>query len=97
MEIFNQLAAPLAQSATVSRQQTTDKAQQILRSQAVKRNVAATGSDTFEHTVESSEEIKPIHDEPKQQEGGRPKRQPRKRQTDSRDDDDDAPRIDITA
>jgi hypothetical protein len=95
MEIFNQLAAPLAQSATVTRQQTTDKAQQILRSQATKRNVAATASDTFEHTVESAEEIKPIHDEQKQQQGRWTKRRAGKPA--KSDDDDEAPRIDITA
>ena len=65
MEIINQLAAPLAQSAQVARQQTSEKTQQIRRAQTARKNAAAQ-SDTFEHTVESTEEITPIHDEQRQ-------------------------------
>src|SRR3954469_14667981 len=70
VEIINQLAAPLAQSAGVARQQTTDKSQQIRRAQAVRKDVAA-GADTFEHQVESCEEDTPIHEEQR-------KRQPKR-------------------
>ena len=36
MEIINQLAAPLAQSAQVARQQTSEKTQQIRRAQTAR-------------------------------------------------------------
>src|SRR3954464_14993673 len=64
MEIINQLAAPLATSAAVARQQTSEKTQQITRAQTARKNVAAQ-ADTFEHQVESCEELSPIHDESK--------------------------------
>ena len=63
MEILNHLAAPLAQSAAVVKQQTTDKSRQIRRAQTLQKNVAAS-SDTFEHGVESAEELSPVHDPP---------------------------------
>ena len=64
LEIINQLAAPLATSAAVARQQSSEKTQQINRAQTARKNVAAQ-SDTFEHQVESCEELSPIHDESK--------------------------------
>ena len=96
MEIVNPLAGSLAQSTAVTRQQSADKAQQIRRAQALRKDVAATG-DTFEHQVESAEELSPIHDEQKQRQPGRnPKRRGAKAPSDSHDDG-DAPRIDVTA
>ena len=75
MEIVNQLAGSLAQSAAVTRQQSTDKSQQVRRAQNLQKNVAtASSADSFEHQVESTEELTPIHDEPKQNDGKRKKR-----------------------
>ena len=70
MEIVNQLAGSLAQSAAVTRQQSTDKSQQVRRAQALRKDVAAA-ADTFEHQVESAEELTPIHEEQKQPNGRR--------------------------
>ena len=97
MEIINQLAAPLAQSATVARQQAHIKAEQVRRAQARQKVVAANG-DTFEHAVESAEEVKPIHDEQKQQGQERQPRRPANRPTVQRDGtgSDDVPHIDVT-
>jgi hypothetical protein len=99
MELINQLAAPLAQSAQVARQQSSEKTQQIRRAQIARKNVAAgQPSDTFEHTVESAEPITPIHDE--QRHEPEPKRRPSKPKRASRPAADDAnppPTIDVTA
>ena len=97
MEIFNQLAAPLAQSAAVERQQTTEKSQQIRRAQTAKKNVAAQ-ADTFEHQVESCEELSPIHDESPDARKRQPARDPKpKRQSPATDDGDPPPSIDVKA
>lgn len=99
MELINQLAAPLAQSAQVARQQTSEKTQQIRRAQAARKNVAAQ-SDTFEHTVESTEEVTAIHDEQRQQPDPSPRRpRPAKPKRPPRDGDttDPPPSIDVTA
>jgi hypothetical protein len=98
MEIINQLAAPLAQSAAVARQQTDEKAQQIHRAQTARKNAVA-GSDTFEHQVESCEELNPIHDESKDARQQQPRQQnPKPDQPASAGDGEDAPpSIDVTA
>jgi hypothetical protein len=75
MEIVNQLAGSLAQSASVTRQQSTDKSQQIRRAQVLKKDTA-TAADVFEHQVESCEELAPVHDDqrqPQQRRGGKRK------------------------
>jgi hypothetical protein len=97
MEIINQLAAPLAQSAQIARQQSSEKTQQIRRAQTARKNVAAL-LDTFEHAVESAEEITPIHDEQRresepQRRAPKPKRPPRSAAGDA----DPPPTIDVTA
>ena len=74
MEIVNQIAGSLAQSASVTRQQSTDKSRQIRRAQALRKDVAAQ-ADTFEHQVESSEELNAIHDEQTQRDPKRKRRQ----------------------
>jgi hypothetical protein len=98
MEIINQLAAPLAQSAQVARTQTTEKTQQIRRAQVTRKNVAAGQSDTFEHTVESTEATAPIHDEQRREpqqppRGRKPKRPARPTGAPT----DPPPTIDVTA
>jgi hypothetical protein len=98
VEIINQLAAPLAQSAGVARQQTTDKSQQIRRAQALRKDVAA-GSDTFEHQVESCEEDTPIHDERRKQQSKRDGRGAKNKSAQSNPQtsgDDEQPHVDVT-
>lgn len=74
MEIVNQIAGNLAQSTSVTRQQSADKTRQIRRAQALRKDVAAP-ADTFEHQVESSEELNPIHDEQAQRDSKRKRQQ----------------------
>jgi len=78
MELINQLAAPLAQSAQVARQQSSEKTQQLRRAQTARKNVAAQ-SDTFEHTVENAEAITPIHDDQRHEPEPQPRRSKPKR------------------
>jgi hypothetical protein len=92
MQIVNQLAGSLAQSASVTRQQSTDKSDQIRRAQALRKDVAA--GDTFEHQVESSEELTPIHDEQAKKGGQRRKR---KKTLSNATGSDSPPNLDITA
>jgi hypothetical protein len=97
MEIINQLAAPLATSAAVARQQTSEKAQQITRAQTARKNVAAQ-ADTFEHQVESCEELSPVHDESKEARKRQPPpRDGKKRRPPSAADGDPPPSIDVKA
>lgn len=87
---------PLASAAFAASQvqkQSEANADQIRRVQSRKKNTAASG-DEYVHTVESSEELQPIHDEdPKQQQGR--KKQSKHRGQDKPDD--DRPRLDLTA
>ncbi len=68
MTYFNPLTGAPLQGGQVQEQLAAAKARQVRRAQAVARNVAAAG-DTFEHQVESTEELSAIRDEqqPKQQ------------------------------
>ena len=97
MEIINPLAGALAQSGNVTRQQSADKAQQIRRAQALRKDVAAA-SDTFEPHVESTEELNPIHDEQKRPDPRR-RRKPKPPATNppSPDEEQPPPRIDVVA
>jgi hypothetical protein len=96
MEIINQLAAPLATSAAVARQQTSEKTQQISRAQTARKNVAAQ-ADTFEHQVESCEELSPIHDEAKDAKKRQQPDEGKKRRKPAANDADAPPALDIKA
>ena len=99
MDVVNPLGGNLALSASIAqRQQSAGKAEQVRREQALRKDVTARG-DHFDHTVESAEELNPIHDEPKQRrEGGDPRRQHQgpPNSGGERPPDSDPPRIDIT-
>ncbi len=96
MEIINQLAAPLAASAAVARQQSAEKTQQIRRSQTARKNVAAE-ADTFEHQVESCEELSPVHDESKDAKQRQPSDGGKERRTLAPADGEMPPGIDVKA
>lgn len=95
MDVVHPLAGNLAQSASVAqRQQSAGKAEQVRREQALRKDVAARG-DHFDPTVESAEEVNPVHDEPPDQR--RRRQQPDHAHPAAAEPADDAPRIDITA
>ena len=82
------------QASDVQRAQATDKDRHLQHSQDLKKNAGLSG-DRFEHAVESSEEIDPIHDEQKQD--GKKKRQSNKHPHQDDSNDEDQPRLDLTA
>jgi hypothetical protein len=92
MEILNPIAGALAQSAAVTRQQSADKVRHIRHAQALRKDVAAA-EDTFEHHVESAEELSAIHDEQREPERERQ----RKPHTPPTEGDEPPPHIDVVA
>jgi hypothetical protein len=78
MTYFNPLTGAPLQSGQVQERLAADKARQVRRAQTVARNVAAEG-DTFEHQVESTEELSAIHDEQPSQEQSNPREHPQGR------------------
>jgi hypothetical protein len=94
MDVVHPLAGNLAHSAAVAqRQQSAGKAEQVRREQALRKDVAARG-DHFDHTVESAEEVNPVHDEsPDQRRNGQ---RPPERPPAGDEPEDNAPGIDIT-
>lgn len=85
--------ASAAFAATQVQRQSEEKADHIRRVQSRNKNTAATG-DEYVHTVESSEELQPIHDEDPKQQQQRKKQQRHASQTKPED---DQPRLDLTA
>ena len=82
MTAFNPLTGSILQTPQVQRQQAAEKSHQLRRQQATRKN-AAGHDDVFEHPVESSDAVKPVNDEQKQDQ---PRRQsPKQPSDDSRD------------
>jgi hypothetical protein len=82
------------QATGVQRAQAAEKDRHLQRAQDLKKNAGLSG-DRFEHAVESAEEIDPTHDEQKQ--NPNKKREPRKRAPRDDSQDDQEPRLDLTA
>lgn len=78
MPYLNPLANALLQGQQSQQQLATDKTRQVRRAQVQVRATGATG-DTFEHQVESTEELSPIHDEQPQKREQRSKKRRAKR------------------
>ena len=64
MSQINPFAGSIVQASSVQRQQATDREQKAQRNIDKRKDSGATG-DRFEHSIESSEELTPIHDEQK--------------------------------
>jgi hypothetical protein len=62
MSQINPFAGPLQQSSPVVHQQAADKSRQVRQRQDVSKNVTAR-PDEFEHAVENTEALAPIHEE----------------------------------
>ena len=62
MSLDNAFVASVLQTTLTQRQQADVKSARIRRAQTLRQNQAAE-SDRFEHTVESAEQLKAIHDE----------------------------------
>jgi hypothetical protein len=94
MTYFNPLTGTPLQGGKVQEQLGADKARQVRRAQTVARNVAAEG-DTFEHQVESTEELSAIHDEQQSKEQSNPRKHPRGQNPAGEAD--DPPHLDVKA
>jgi hypothetical protein len=75
MTQINGYVGAILQSTQVQRQQAVQKDRQVRRQQELTKNVAMQ-DDQLEHAVESSEELKPIHEERKE-DHSRGRRSPR--------------------
>ncbi len=82
-----------AYAGTQSIRQTEEKTEQVKRAQTEEKDSAAA-ADRYEHTVESTDEVQPIHDEeqkhPEQEKHGKHHRQ-------NDGDEDDLEHLDLTA
>ena len=94
MSQINPFIGSAIQASDVQRAQATDKDRHLQRSQDLKKNAGLSG-DRFEHAVESSEEIDPIHDEQKQD--AKKKRQSHKHPNQDDSQTEEPPRLDLTA
>ena len=94
MTYFNPLTGAPLQGGQVQEQLSAAKARQVRRAQAVARNVAALG-DTFEHQVESTEELSAIHDEQQPKGQSNPRKHPQAEK--QAGDGDEPPRLDVKA
>ncbi len=93
MTYFNPLTGAAIPGGQAQEQLAAAKARQVRRAQTLARNVAAEG-DTFEHQVESTEQLLAIHDE-QSQEQSHPRHQSRNQSRPS--DGDSHPRLDLKA
>lgn len=92
MTQINPLTGSILQSSQVQRQAATEKSAQVRRQQS-EQKVAGAHGDEFEHQVESSDAVTPVHEEHKQ--NSQKKRQgPHQNPKPS---DDDADHLDLTA
>jgi predicted helicase len=79
MTQFNPIAGSILQSTPLQRQQASEKARQLRHVQQLEKNIAAE-DDRLEHQVESSEELKNIHEDQSQGQSQqrKPKQEPPK-------------------
>ena len=96
MTQINPLTGAILQSTQVQRQQAAQRDRQVRREHLLAKDVAMQG-DQLEHQVESSEEIRAIHEERDNANLPR-KRPPRQHKPFSQNDDaGDEPHLDVTA
>lgn len=95
MSQINPFTASIVQSPQVQRQHAADKDRQIREAQGRIKN-SAFGEDHFDHQVENSDAISPIHEEQKHDDPRRRKNQPH-RENEQSHSDDDSSGLDLTA
>ena len=91
MTEFNPFAGAILGSTQAQSVAGTERQRQLRRSQALRKDVA-TREDTFEHQVESAEELHPVDDG-----SHNPSDPNNKRRRQPRPDDDHQPQIDVKA
>ena len=90
MTEFNPFAGAILGSSQAQSIAGTERQRQLRRAQALRKDVAAR-EDTFEHQVESAEELHPIHDGDPNRSNSQDKRRQRQQNHD------DKPQIDLKA
>ena len=90
MTEFNPFAGAILGSSQAQSIAGTERQRQLRRAQALRKDVA-TREDTFEHQVESAEELHPIHDGDPNRSNSQDKRRQRQQNHD------DKPQIDLKA
>jgi hypothetical protein len=95
MGSINPFIGSILQAPQVQAQQATEKDAQARQTEERRKNAGAI-TDYFEHAVESSEAIAPIHEE---EHGNDPRRRKSSHQHSRADDNDEEqpPRLDLTA
>jgi hypothetical protein len=95
MSQINPFVGSILQASDVQRQQAEDKDHQAHRAADRRKDSGAAG-DRYEHSVESSEEIAPIHDEEKDYPDQK-RQQHAHHDDDSDDDQNEDEHLDLTA
>jgi hypothetical protein len=96
MSDINPFAGTILQSTQVQHQQSADKTRQVRRQQSVKKNVAAS-TDEYEHSVENSEALAPIHEEDSKDHPQKRRSSKRHHAAQKETEDGQKPHIDLTA
>jgi len=95
MSQINPFAGSIVQASGVQLQQAKDKDRQAQRT-SDKRKDSGAGGDRFEHSVESPEEVAPIHDEQKEH-PNKKRQQPHLHKDEESDDDTGESHLNLTA
>ena len=90
MTQINPFVGSILQSTTVQRAQAAEKNSHVQRAQ-IRAKDSASNSDQFEHQVESSDALAPVHDDPQHPQHRKPKHAPKKPTPPSGADDEDGP------
>ncbi|MGH7178140.1 MAG: hypothetical protein ACREJC_12230 [Tepidisphaeraceae bacterium] len=94
MTQINPFVGSILQSPQAQRQQSTERAEHVRRSQESQKN-SGLDSDQFEHQVESSDSVTPLHDQQKQD--SRKRRKPARKPPAKIDAHNEPPGLDLTA
>ena len=97
MSELNPFAGAILPSAQAQRQQSSERVNQVRRTQELKKNSGQQSADVFEHQVESSDAIAGVHDDdtrhdPRKKRGTKKQYSPKNDQPG-----DEPPHLDLTA
>jgi len=92
MTQINPFVGSVVQATGVQRSQSAEKDRQLRRAADLQKNAGLTG-DRFEHAVESSEALDPVHDEQKKD----PKKKRQQKKKVQQQPDEQEPGLDLTA
>lgn len=94
---LNPFAGAILPSAQVQRQQSTERANQVRRTQELKKNAGQQGADIFEHQVESADAVAGVHDEDTRHDPKKKRGTKKQFSLKNGKPDDEPPHLDLTA